>query len=68
MCNLDPAGLPRAASYLSGRHKPAYMMEGLDATFAGVFFVGYHGRSRGRRPCFRTPTTRAPSRGIDLIA
>lgn len=47
MCNLDPAGLPRQASYLSGRHKPAYMMEGLDATFAAVFFVGYHGSISG---------------------
>ncbi|HEX4280973.1 MAG TPA: M55 family metallopeptidase, partial [Solirubrobacteraceae bacterium] len=31
------------ASYLSGRHKPLYMMEGLDGTFDAVFMVAYHG-------------------------
>lgn len=47
MFNLDPAALPRAASYISGRHKPAYMMEGLDESFGAVFFVGYHGSISG---------------------
>ena len=43
MANLRPDELSCAASYLSGRYKPMYMMEGLDATFAGAFFVSYHG-------------------------
>ncbi|MGH3447204.1 MAG: M55 family metallopeptidase, partial [Nocardioidaceae bacterium] len=43
MVNLDPAAVRPPATYLSGRHKPGYMMEGLDATFDAVFFVGYHG-------------------------
>jgi D-amino peptidase len=47
MFNLDPARLTRPATYLSGRHKPGYMMEGLDETFDAVFFVGYHGSISG---------------------
>lgn len=47
MANLDPAALPRAATYLSGRHKPAYMMQGLDRSFDAVLFVGYHGSISG---------------------
>jgi D-amino peptidase len=47
MYNLDPAALAGSASYLSGRHKPGYMMEGLDETFDAVFFVGYHGSISG---------------------
>jgi D-amino peptidase len=43
MYNLRPAELHHHASYLSGRHKPLYMMEGLDATFDAVFMVAYHG-------------------------
>jgi D-amino peptidase len=43
MHNLPPEGLARRARYLSGRHKPLYMMEGLDGTFDAVFFVAYHG-------------------------
>jgi D-amino peptidase len=43
MQNLDPAALHHRASYLSGRHKPLYMMEGLDGTFDAVFMVAYHG-------------------------
>jgi D-amino peptidase len=43
MQNLPPAGLHGEASYLSGRHKPLYMMEGLDAGHDAVFMVGYHG-------------------------
>ena len=51
MANLRPAQLAGAASYLSGRHKPMYMMEGLDASFDAVFFVSYHGSMTG------TPST-----------
>lgn len=48
MFNLNPADLPRPARYLSGRHKPGYMMQGLDASFDGAFFVGYHGSISGQ--------------------
>ncbi len=43
MRNLDPAQIHGAASLLSGKHKPLYMMEGLDSSFDAIFFVGYHG-------------------------
>jgi D-amino peptidase len=43
MRNLRPDDLAGRARYLSGRHKPLYMMEGLDETFDAVFFVSYHG-------------------------
>ena len=47
MFNLDPASIRPPATYLSGRHKPGYMMEGLDETFDAVFFIGYHGSISG---------------------
>ena len=47
MANLDPAKLIPPTSYLSGRHKPDYMMEGLDPSFGAVIFVGYHGSISG---------------------
>ena len=43
MANLKPENLAGRASYLSGRFKPRYMMQGLDDTFDAVFFVSYHG-------------------------
>jgi D-amino peptidase len=43
MANLRPDALSGSARYLSGRFKPMYMMQGLDATFDAVFFVSYHG-------------------------
>ncbi|MGX5656695.1 M55 family metallopeptidase [Geodermatophilus nigrescens] len=43
MQNLRPGELLGRARYLSGRHKPMYMMEGLDASFDAVFLVSYHG-------------------------
>ncbi len=43
MQNLRPDGLLGRARYLSGRHKPMYMMEGLDPSYDAVFFVSYHG-------------------------
>ncbi|MGH9064479.1 MAG: M55 family metallopeptidase [Acidimicrobiales bacterium] len=43
MANLDPAALGGEAAYLSGRHKPLYMMEGLDASYGAILFVSYHG-------------------------
>jgi D-amino peptidase len=43
MHNLRPDALAGNARYLSGRHKPMYMVEGLDASYDAVFFVAYHG-------------------------
>ncbi|GAB3577593.1 M55 family metallopeptidase [Leifsonia lichenia] len=48
MANLDPRKIAGGAKYLSGRHKPRYMMQGLDDTFDAIFFVGYHGSISGR--------------------
>ncbi|MEU8780411.1 M55 family metallopeptidase [Streptomyces sp. NPDC048637] len=47
MANLRPDALAGRARYLSGRHKPLYMMQGLDASFDAVFFVSYHGSMSG---------------------
>jgi len=47
MQNLDPRLLAGRATYISGAHKPLYMMEGLDASFDVCFFVGYHGSISG---------------------
>ena len=43
MQNLRPERLARRARYLSGRHKPLYMMQGLDASYDAVLLVSYHG-------------------------
>jgi D-amino peptidase len=43
MRNLPPEALAGEASYISGSHKPLYMMQGLDASFDAVAFVSYHG-------------------------
>jgi D-amino peptidase len=43
MQNLRPHSLDGRARYLSGKHKPMYMMQGLDASFTAIFFVSYHG-------------------------
>src|SRR3954454_9627446 len=42
MRNLPPGDLVGHASYLSGRFKPLYMMEGLDASYDAVVLLGYH--------------------------
>ena len=42
MRNLPPERIGGDASYLSGRFKPRYMMEGLDETFQAAVFLGYH--------------------------
>jgi D-amino peptidase len=42
MRNLPPTELAGHASYLSGRFKPLYMMEGLDASYDVALFLGYH--------------------------
>ena len=61
MANLRPDALAGRAGYLSGRHKPLYMMQGLDASFDAVFFVSYHGSMGSKAPVCRTPTTRGRS-------
>ncbi|HTW19410.1 MAG TPA: M55 family metallopeptidase [Mycobacteriales bacterium] len=43
MRNLPPDQLAGGASYISGTHKPLYMMQGLDESFDAVLFVSYHG-------------------------
>jgi len=43
MQNLRPDQLGGGTRYLSGRHKPMYMMEGLDPSYDAIFFVSYHG-------------------------
>ncbi len=43
MQNMPPAELHGRASYISGKHKPLYMMEGLDASFDAAFLIAYHG-------------------------
>jgi D-amino peptidase len=47
MINLDPSALHGRAAYLAGRHKPLYMMQGLDATADAIFLIGYHGSISG---------------------
>jgi D-amino peptidase len=43
MRNLPPDELAGEASYISGSHKPLYMMQGLDDSFGACLFVSYHG-------------------------
>jgi D-amino peptidase len=43
MRNLPPGELLADASYISGSHKPMYMMQGLDDSFDAVMFISYHG-------------------------
>lgn len=43
MRNLPADELAGGASYISGSHKPLYMMQGLDASFDAILFVSYHG-------------------------
>jgi len=47
MANLDPSALHGRAAYLAGRHKPMYMMQGLDESVDAIFLVGYHGSISG---------------------
>jgi len=43
MRNLPAAELAGHASYISGSHKPLYMMQGVDDSFDAVMFISYHG-------------------------
>jgi D-amino peptidase len=62
MANLDPRKIAGNARYISGRHKPRYMMEGLDDSFDAIFFVGYHGSISGR------PSTLSHTYNPDVFA
>jgi D-amino peptidase len=61
MANLAPDLLAGRAAYLSGRHKPDYMMQGLNASYDAVFFVGYHGSMPSRSVLSHTYNPRAVS-------
>lgn len=49
MRNLVPELLHPAAELIQGRHKPMFMVEGLDASCDALFFIGYHGRAGSAR-------------------
>jgi D-amino peptidase len=59
MRNLRPDGLAGRARYLSGRHKPLYMMQGLDPSFDAIFFVSYHGSMATSAPLSHTYNPKA---------
>ena len=59
MQNLRPDRLAGRARYLSGRHKPMYMMQGLDESFDAIFFVSYHGSMSAPAPLSHTYNPRA---------
>jgi D-amino peptidase len=59
MQNLRPEQLAARARYLSGRHKPMYMMQGLDDSFDAIFFVSYHGSMSSSAPLSHTYNPRA---------
>lgn len=40
--NFNPEDLPEGVRLVRGFPRPYYMMEGLDESFDGVFFIGYH--------------------------
>jgi D-amino peptidase len=42
MRNMPLGALLGRATYVSGRFKPRYMMEGLDSSYDVVLFIGYH--------------------------
>jgi D-amino peptidase len=43
MRNLEPDLIHGNARLITGKHKPMYMMEGLDSSFDAILFLGYHG-------------------------
>ncbi len=59
--NLDPRALPQYAQVLRGwAGQPHSMMTGLDGSFDGVVFTGYHNAAgRDSNPLAHTMTTRA---------
>ena len=50
MRNIIPEELHEKAELITGSPKPLSMMEGINASFNGAFFIGYHGM-RGSYPC-----------------
>jgi D-amino peptidase len=66
MQNLIPDQLHAEAEYLSGRHKPLYMMEGLDSSFDAVFFIGYHGAVDGAASALSHTYNPAAIQGVTL--
>ena len=55
--NLQPEQLERRAVLISGQPKPFGMMQGIDASFAAVIFIGYHPQASTPTACSTTPTT-----------
>jgi D-amino peptidase len=55
MRNYPPDEIHGNAMLVAGRHKPLYMMEGLDASFDAILFIGYHG-SIGAHPAILSHT------------
>jgi D-amino peptidase len=55
MRNYPPDEIHGNASLISGQHKPLYMMEGVDASFDAILFLGYHG-SIGAHPAILSHT------------
>lgn len=47
MSNILVEELDERASLISGNNRVMCQLEGLDETFAGIFFVGHHGREGG---------------------
>jgi len=39
---LDKILRPELITFIRGQPRPLSMMEGIDSTFNGVFFIGYH--------------------------
>ena len=66
MRNLAPDQLHGEAEYCSGQHKPLYMMEGLDAGFDAIFFVGYHGAVDGAASVLSHTYNPAAIQGVTL--
>lgn len=64
MQNLRPDGLAGNARYLSGRHKPLYMMQGLDDSFDAIFYVSYHGSMTAAAPLSHTYNPRAVASAV----
>ena len=48
MRTILPRQLDARVRLIQGRFKPHYMLEGLDDSFQGIFFIGYHGRAGAR--------------------
>jgi D-amino peptidase len=66
MQNLIPDQLHAEAEYCSGRHKPLYMMEGLDSSFDAIFFIGYHGAVDGPASALSHTYNPAAIHGVTL--